>query len=112
MFGSVNDAMNPPLPPSLVGLDLRQRYRVPPYRVSARHLLSLWTTSPDARALGMSFTSTIGLPTCVKSSCLKGARLAVAGRRSAVFGPELSDVDMGIWCGYTSRPHTVIVLLM
>jgi hypothetical protein len=34
---------------SLVGLDLRRRYRVPLCRVSARHILCLWTTSPGVR---------------------------------------------------------------
>jgi hypothetical protein len=69
IFGSAHGAMKPPH--SLAGLDLGRWYRSPLCRVSARQLLSLWTTSPGGRTHGMSFNSTIGLPTCLKSSCLK-----------------------------------------
>jgi hypothetical protein len=69
MFGGALGATR--LPKSFVGLDLRRRYRAPLCRVSAPHLLCLWTTSPGARALGTSSSSTIGLSTCLKTSCLK-----------------------------------------
>jgi hypothetical protein len=64
MFGSALGAMR--LYHSLVGLDLRRRYR-PLCRVNGLHLLCLWATSPGARALGTSIGSTIGLSTCLKS---------------------------------------------
>jgi hypothetical protein len=85
-FGSALGAMR--LPHSLLGLDLRRRYRAPLCRVSAPHLICLWTTSPGARALGTSFSSTIGLSTCLKSSCLKRGLLrgGTCGWKSAVFG--------------------------
>jgi hypothetical protein len=58
MFGSALGAMSPPK--SLVGMDLRRRYRSPLLSwVSAPHMLCLWTTNPGARALGTSFSSTI-----------------------------------------------------
>jgi hypothetical protein len=69
MLGSAHGAMR--LPPRLVGMDLRRRYRVPRCKVNAPHLLCLWTASPGARALSAPFSSMIGLPTCLKSSCLK-----------------------------------------
>jgi hypothetical protein len=74
MFGSAHGAMR--LPQSLVGLDLRRRYREPRCRVSAPQLLCLWTTSTGARAIDTSFSSTIGLTTCLKSSCLKRGLLS------------------------------------
>jgi hypothetical protein len=44
MFGSAFGAMR--LPQSLVGLDLRRRYRALLCRVSTPQLLCLWTTYP------------------------------------------------------------------
>jgi hypothetical protein len=69
IFGSALGAMR--LPQILVGLDLCRRYRAPLCRVSGPLLICLWTTSPGARALNTSFTPTIGLSKCFKSSCLK-----------------------------------------
>jgi hypothetical protein len=57
MLESTHGAMR--LPPSLVGLDLRQRYRAPLCRVNALQLPCLWTTYPSARALGTSFRPVI-----------------------------------------------------
>jgi hypothetical protein len=56
--------------------------------------------TPDARALGTSLSFTIGLPTCLKSSCLKRGLLrgGSCGLRSAVIGRELLEMDMG--CGF------------
>jgi hypothetical protein len=75
-----------------VGLDLRRRYRAPLCRVSALHLLVLWTTSLGARALDTSSNSTIRLSTYLKSSCLKRGLLrgGTCGWRSTVFGQEAS----------------------
>jgi hypothetical protein len=97
MFGSAHGATR--LPHSLVGLELRRRYRALVCRVSAPHFLCLWTTSPDAHALGTSFTSTIGLSTCLKSSCLEGGLLrgGTCGWRSTVFDRELLEIVMGVW---------------
>jgi hypothetical protein len=66
------------------------------------------------RALGVSFSSTIGLSTCLKRSCLKRRirRDGTRGWRSAVFGLELLAIDRGMWCGETLGPHIVILLLM
>jgi hypothetical protein len=91
MFESALGAIR--LPKSLVGLDLRRRYRAPLCRVSATQLLCLWTTSPGARALGTSSNSTNGLSTCLKSACLKRGLLreGTCGWRSGVFGRELLD---------------------
>jgi hypothetical protein len=86
----------------LVDLDLRRRYRGPLLcRVSAPQPLGLWTTSPGARALGMSFSSTIGLSTCLNSSCLKRGLLrgGTCGWRSTVFGREHLRTVMGMWFG-------------
>jgi hypothetical protein len=69
MSGSALGAMK--LPKSLVGLDFCRRYRARLCRVSGPQLLFLWTTSPGARALGRFLSSTIGLFTCLKNSCLK-----------------------------------------
>jgi hypothetical protein len=81
LFGNALGAIR--LPQSPVGLHLRRRYQAPLCRVSAPHLLCLRTTFPGARALGVSFSSTIGLSMCLRSSCLKrglqGAGLAVGG---------------------------------
>jgi fructose-specific phosphotransferase system IIC component len=51
-------------------------------------------------ALGMLCGSTIGLSTCLKSSCLKLGllRCGTCGWRSAAFGQELLEIDMGMWC--------------
>jgi hypothetical protein len=56
--------------------------------VSAQQLLCSWTISPGARALCISSNSTIGLSTCLKSSCLERGllRAGTCGWRSAVFG--------------------------
>jgi hypothetical protein len=99
MFGSALGAMR--LPQSIVGMDLFRRYRAPLCRVSAPHMLCLWITSPGARVLGMSFSSTIGLSTCLKSSCLKRGlpRGGTCGRRSTVFDRELLDIVLGMWFG-------------
>jgi hypothetical protein len=58
----------------------------------------LMDISPGARALGTSFSSTIGFPTCLKSSCLNRGLLRGenCGWRSAVFGRELLEIDLGI----------------
>jgi hypothetical protein len=88
------------LPLSLVVLDLRRLYRAPLCRVSASHLLCLWTTAPSARALSLSFSSTIGFSTCLKSSSLKRGLLrgGICGWRFAIFGREFLEID--IWgCG-------------
>jgi hypothetical protein len=100
MFESVLGEMR--LPHSLVALDLRRRrYRAPLCRVSAPQLLCLWTTSPGARAHGTSPNSTIGLPKCLKSSCLKRGLLrgGTCGWRSAVFDRELLEIARGMWFG-------------
>jgi hypothetical protein len=57
---------------------------------------------PGTRALGTSFNSTIGLSTCLKSSCLKRGlqRGGTCGWRSTVFGRELLEIDMGMWFGW------------
>jgi hypothetical protein len=54
-----------------------------------------------ARALGMPFSSTIKLSTCLKSSCLKRGLLrgGTFNWWSAAFGWKLLDIDMGMWCG-------------
>jgi hypothetical protein len=56
----------------------------------------------------------MGLSTCVKSSCLKRGlqRGRTRGSKSAVFGRELLDIDMGRWCGNTAWLNTSILLLM
>jgi hypothetical protein len=56
---------------------------------------------PSARAHGSSFSSTIGLSTCLKSSCLKRGLLrgGTCGWRSAVFGWELLEIVLGMWFG-------------
>jgi hypothetical protein len=97
MFESALGAMR--LLQSLAGMDLRRRYRAPLCQVSAQQLLCSWTISPGARALGISFNSTTGLPTCLKSSCLKRGllRAGTCGWRSAVFGRELLEIAMGMW---------------
>jgi hypothetical protein len=84
MFGSAHSAIR--IPQSLVGLDLRRRYRAPLCRVSAPQLLCLWTTFPGVRALGTSFSSAIGLSTCLERSCMKRGLLwgGTCGWRSAV----------------------------
>jgi hypothetical protein len=112
MFETALGAMR--LPHSLVGLDFRRRYRAPPCRVSAPQLQCLGTTSPGAHALGTSLSSTTGLSTCLKSSCLKRGLLTgeTCGWRSAVLGRELLEIVMGMWFGSTSWLHTVILLLM
>jgi hypothetical protein len=76
MFGSALDAMR--LPPCLVCLDFRRRYRAPLCRVSAPHLLCLWTTSPGAYALGTSFSSLIGIVDVLEELVLK--EWAIKGR--------------------------------
>jgi hypothetical protein len=104
MFGSAHSAMR--LPHSLVSLDLRRRYWVPLYRVSARRMLCLYTISPGARALGMSFSATIELSPCLNSSsCLKRGLLrgGTYGWRSAVFGRELRFGDV-VWLDFRA-PH-------
>jgi hypothetical protein len=63
MLGSALGAIR--FPHSLVGLDLRRRYWALLYRVSAPQLLCLWTTSPGARTLCTSSSSTIGLSTLI-----------------------------------------------
>jgi hypothetical protein len=95
MFESALGAIR--LTQSLVGLDLRRRYRAPLCRVSDPQLLCLWTTSPTAQALGTSFSSTIGLSTFLKNSCLKRGLLrgGTCGWRSAVFGRELFETWFG-----------------
>jgi hypothetical protein len=99
MHGSARGAMRPL--PSLVGLDLRRRYWALLCRVSAPLLLCLWRIPPGVRALGTSFSSTIGLSTCLKSSCLKRGLLKgeTCGFRSAVSGRVLLEIDMGMWLG-------------
>jgi hypothetical protein len=72
------------------------------YVVSARHLLSLQATSPGARALGMAFSSTIGLAMCLKSTCYKRVlilRGGTFGWRFVVFGRELIEIDRRMWYG-------------
>jgi hypothetical protein len=111
MLGSAHGAMR--LPPSLVGPDHCRRHRAPLCRVSALELLRLWTTSPGARALGTSLSSTIGLPMCLKSSYLKRGLLkgGTCGWGSAVFGRELLEIDMGMWFSYTLLwPHRHLVV--
>jgi hypothetical protein len=85
MFGSAPGAVR--RTQSLVGLDLRRRYRAPLFRVSAPHMLCVSTRSPGARALGTSLSSTIGLSACLKSSCLKRGLLmgGTCGWRSAEY---------------------------
>jgi hypothetical protein len=100
MFGSALGTMR--LPHSLVGLDLRRRYRAPLCRVSIQHMLCLWTASPGARALGTTPNSTTGLSTCLnKSLCLKRGLLTggTCGWRSAVFGRELNEIVHGMLFG-------------
>jgi hypothetical protein len=82
-------------------------------RVSAPHLLCLWTTSPAARVLGMSFNSTTGLSTCLKSSCLKRRllRAGTCGWRSPTFGRELLEIVLGdvVWLDLMA-PHRHLVI--
>jgi hypothetical protein len=108
MFESALGAMM--LPHSLVGLDLRRRSRAPLCRVSAPQLICLlWTTSPGARALGMSFNSTTGLSTCLRSSLLEAgatkgrdSRLKIRRIRSGASRDRLEDV---VWLDFMA-PHS------
>jgi hypothetical protein len=88
-------------PQSLVGLEFSRRHRAPLCLVSAPQLLCLWTTFHGARALDTSLSPTIGLLTCLKSSCLKRwlLRRGTCGWRSTVCGSEFLEIDMGIWFG-------------
>jgi hypothetical protein len=108
MFESALGAMR--VLQSLAGLDIRRRYRAPLCRVSAPHLLCLWTISPGARALGKSFNSTTGLSTCLKSSCLKRGllrlRLEVGRIRSGASRDRPGDV---VWLDFmTLHRHLVV----
>jgi hypothetical protein len=71
MFESTLGAMG--LSQSLVGLDFRRWCRAHVSNMSGERstIDMLMDNIPGARALGTSFISTIGLPTCLKSSCLK-----------------------------------------
>jgi hypothetical protein len=91
MFGSAHGTI------SLLH-SLRRQYRVPLCRMSARQALCVWTTFPHARALGILSSSAIGLSKCLKSSCLKWGlvRGGTCGWRSAAFGRELLDIDLGM----------------
>jgi hypothetical protein len=107
MFGGVHGAMR------LLGFRVVSIFvnGIGCHFVSARHLLCLWTSSPCVRALGMSFSFTIGLSKCLKISCLKRGLLSggTCVWRSAVFGRELLEIDVGMRCGLPSGLHTVIL---
>jgi hypothetical protein len=115
MFGSAHGAIR--LPHNLVCLDLRRRYRVPRYLVSARQeVMLIMDHIPRCmrRALGMSFSYTIGLFTCLKSSCLKrgllGRDLRLEVRRNRP-GASRNRHGYVLWLDLLG-PHTVMLLLM
>jgi hypothetical protein len=114
MLGSAHGVMR--LHPILVGPDLRRRYhRALLCWMSAPQMPCLWTTSPSARSLSESFSSTIGLSTYLKSSCLKRGLLRgdTCGWRSAVSGRVLLEIDLAMWFvrlqGSTPSYHDVDV---
>jgi hypothetical protein len=86
MFEKAFGAMR--LPPCLVGLDLRRRYRAPLYRVCAPQLLCSWYVIHVHDRIVHVFEEFM-----LEHGLLNGG---TCGWRSAVFGRELLEIVQGM----------------